>query len=113
MSKEALLNQADVSLLIGVSAGTIGEDFKRPSENVRLVQFGCAILCHLSKSAFRSHRKACTCMIFRPQMSLDIRDSLPISHLVRNPVKKQMNMMENSLLWELPSRAIKPEEKTR
>jgi len=30
MSKEALLNQADVSLLIGVSEGTIGEDFKRP-----------------------------------------------------------------------------------
>jgi len=48
-----------------------------------------------------------------PQISLDIRDSLPISHLVRNPVKKQMNMMENSRLWELPSRAIKPEEKTR
>jgi hypothetical protein len=41
------------------------------------------------------------------QMFIDIRDSLPISHLVRNPVKKQTNIMENTRLWVLPSRAIK------
>jgi hypothetical protein len=44
-----------------------------------------------------------------PQISLDIRESQPIIHLVRNPVKKQMNMIENSLLCVLPSSAMKPE----
>ena len=47
------------------------------------------------------------------QISLDIRDSLLISHLVRKPARKQTNMMVKTLVSELPSRAIRPELKTR
>ena len=47
------------------------------------------------------------------QISLDIRDSLLISHLVRKPVRKQTNMMVKTLFSELPSSMIRPELKTR
>ena len=47
------------------------------------------------------------------QISLDIRDSLLISHLVRKPARKQTNMMVKALFSELPSTMIRPELKIR
>lgn len=69
----------------------------------------------LQEQEVQPSRRFIGCVV-RPsqnQISLDMRESLPIIHLVRNPVRKQMNMMENTRLWELSSIAIIPDEKTR